>query len=83
MFLIQASQRVIMPHQARLFHNDGNKHDHDHDHDDGKESHSDFQPKQKKEPFVNYTQLQSEKMPFTEVIVMLMQPSKVIFSLVS
>ena len=40
----------MIPHQARLFHNDGQKHDHDHDHDDGKESHSDFQPKLKKAP---------------------------------
>ena len=48
MFLLQASQRVALTHQARLFHaGGGHNHDHSHD-DDGKQSHSDFQTKSKK-----------------------------------
>ncbi len=47
MFLMQASQRVILPQQARLFHAGGPNHNHDHE-DDGKQSHSDFQAKSKK-----------------------------------
>ena len=66
-----------MSHQARLFHTDGPKHDHDHDHDDGKESHSDFQPKQKK-PVVDEAALNAQFSEWVQSndVVLFMKGSK-------